>query len=165
MWDIHWTFGCRPKQVEKWPSIPSKIMKQFEANTKGSKVRSAWWRPSYNKSLAACSFGWRLVLICSERKVLLAGCWWLVCCERKLLLAGITHIAARTWLNCVSCLSPLSFRSRWDQNHLPRVSPLACCQSKTPRPIDYHLALLSAQKQFREKWTEPILLKWQLYIF
>jgi hypothetical protein len=29
-----------------------------------------------------------LVLICSERKVLLAGCWWLVCSERKILLAG-----------------------------------------------------------------------------
>jgi ribonuclease HI len=38
--------------------------------------------------LAACSFGWWLVLICCERKVLLAGCWWLVCSERKLLLAG-----------------------------------------------------------------------------
>jgi hypothetical protein len=23
------------------------------------------------------------VLVCSERRVLLAGCWWLVCCERK----------------------------------------------------------------------------------
>jgi hypothetical protein len=31
--------------------------------------------------------GWWLVLICSERKVLLAGCWWLVCSERKVLLA------------------------------------------------------------------------------
>jgi hypothetical protein len=29
-----------------------------------------------------------LVLICSERKVLLADCWWLVCFERKVLLAG-----------------------------------------------------------------------------
>jgi hypothetical protein len=29
-----------------------------------------------------------LVLVCSEGKVLLAGCWWLVCCEKKLLLAG-----------------------------------------------------------------------------
>jgi hypothetical protein len=37
---------------------------------------------------SACSFGWWLVLICSERKVLLAGCWWLVCSERKVLLAG-----------------------------------------------------------------------------
>jgi hypothetical protein len=27
-------------------------------------------------------------LVCSERKVLLAGCWWLVCSERKVLLAG-----------------------------------------------------------------------------
>jgi hypothetical protein len=35
-----------------------------------------------------CSFGWWLVLVCSERKVLLAGCWWLICCERKVLLAG-----------------------------------------------------------------------------
>jgi hypothetical protein len=32
-------------------------------------------------------FGW-LVLICSERRVLLSGCWWLVCSERKVLLAG-----------------------------------------------------------------------------
>jgi hypothetical protein len=29
-----------------------------------------------------------LVLVCSERKVLLAGCWWLICSERKLPLAG-----------------------------------------------------------------------------
>jgi hypothetical protein len=28
------------------------------------------------------------VLICSERKVLLADYWWLVYCERKVLLAG-----------------------------------------------------------------------------
>jgi hypothetical protein len=28
------------------------------------------------------------VLICSERKVLLADCLWLVCSERKVLLAG-----------------------------------------------------------------------------
>jgi hypothetical protein len=27
------------------------------------------------------------VLIYSERKVLLAGCWWLVCFERKVLVA------------------------------------------------------------------------------
>jgi hypothetical protein len=32
--------------------------------------------------------GWWLVLVCSERRVLLAGCWWLVCSERKVLLAG-----------------------------------------------------------------------------
>jgi hypothetical protein len=32
--------------------------------------------------------GWWLVLICSERKVLLPGCWWLVYSERKVLLAG-----------------------------------------------------------------------------
>jgi hypothetical protein len=28
------------------------------------------------------------VLVCSERRVLLAGCWWLVCFERKVLLAS-----------------------------------------------------------------------------
>jgi hypothetical protein len=32
--------------------------------------------------------GWWLMLICSERKVLLADCCWLVCSERKVLLAG-----------------------------------------------------------------------------
>jgi hypothetical protein len=32
-------------------------------------------------------FGW-LVLVCSERRVLLAGCWWLVRSERKVLLAS-----------------------------------------------------------------------------
>jgi hypothetical protein len=37
---------------------------------------------------AACSFGWWLVLIYFERKVLLAGCWRLICSERKVLLAG-----------------------------------------------------------------------------
>jgi hypothetical protein len=38
--------------------------------------------------LPAYSFGWWLVLIFSERKVLLVGCWWLVCFERKVLSAG-----------------------------------------------------------------------------
>jgi hypothetical protein len=37
------------------------------------------WNPSGSR--------W-LVLVCSERKVLLVGCWWLVCSERKVLLAG-----------------------------------------------------------------------------
>jgi hypothetical protein len=35
-----------------------------------------------------CSFGCWLVLICFERKVQLAGSWWLICSEGKLLLAG-----------------------------------------------------------------------------
>jgi hypothetical protein len=29
-----------------------------------------------------------MVLIFSERKVLLAGCWWLICSDRKILLTG-----------------------------------------------------------------------------
>jgi hypothetical protein len=32
--------------------------------------------------------GWWLMLVCSERRVLLARCWWLVCSVRKVLLAG-----------------------------------------------------------------------------
>jgi hypothetical protein len=32
--------------------------------------------------------GWKLMLICFERKVLLTGCGWLVCSERKVLLTG-----------------------------------------------------------------------------
>jgi hypothetical protein len=43
------------------------------------------WRNEY---VPVRSFGWRLMLVCSERKVLLAGCWWLICSERKALLAG-----------------------------------------------------------------------------
>jgi hypothetical protein len=39
-------------------------------------------------SYSACSFGWWLMLICSERKVLLVGCWWMVCSERRVLLTG-----------------------------------------------------------------------------
>jgi hypothetical protein len=31
---------------------------------------------------------WWLVLVCFDRKILLAGCWWLICYERKVLLAG-----------------------------------------------------------------------------
>jgi hypothetical protein len=41
-----------------------------------------------NHFFTVCSFGWWLVLVCSERKVLLADCWWLVCSERKISLAG-----------------------------------------------------------------------------
>jgi hypothetical protein len=29
-----------------------------------------------------------VVLICFERKVLLACCWWLICSERKVMLTG-----------------------------------------------------------------------------
>jgi hypothetical protein len=36
----------------------------------------------------AYSFGWWLVLVCYERKVLLADCWSLICSERKVLLTG-----------------------------------------------------------------------------
>jgi hypothetical protein len=35
--------------------------------------------------LAGC---WWLVLVCSERKVPLTNCRWLVCSEKKVLLAG-----------------------------------------------------------------------------
>jgi hypothetical protein len=45
------------------------------------------WSRSQFSLLINSLFGW-LVLVCSERKVLLAGCWWLVCSERKVLLAG-----------------------------------------------------------------------------
>jgi hypothetical protein len=31
-----------------------------------------------SKIYAACSVGWWLVLVCSERRVLLAGCGWLL---------------------------------------------------------------------------------------
>jgi hypothetical protein len=41
-----------------------------------------------SKRPTACSFSWWLVLICSERKVLLTDYWWLVYSERKVLLAG-----------------------------------------------------------------------------
>jgi hypothetical protein len=44
-------------------------------------------RWKHQPRLTTCSFGWWLVLVCSERKVLLAGCWWLVCYERKVLVA------------------------------------------------------------------------------
>jgi hypothetical protein len=43
---------------------------------------------AYLHNFSTCSFGWWLVLICFERKALLAGCWWLVCSEMKVLLAG-----------------------------------------------------------------------------
>jgi hypothetical protein len=43
-------------------------------------------RPNYQPVRLAG--GWWLVLICCERKVLLAGCWWLICSDRKVLLAG-----------------------------------------------------------------------------
>jgi hypothetical protein len=61
---------------------PSKLERSFpllarETDTEAVKKRAGGGRL---RSL----FVW-LVLICSERKVLLAGCWWLVCCERKVL--------------------------------------------------------------------------------
>jgi hypothetical protein len=44
--------------------------------------------PPYTSQPVRLAGGWWLVLVCSERRVLLAGCWWLVCSERKVLLAG-----------------------------------------------------------------------------
>jgi hypothetical protein len=39
-------------------------------------VRDLFFMPSYIIHLTlSCSFGWWLVLICSERKVLMVGCW------------------------------------------------------------------------------------------
>jgi hypothetical protein len=65
----------------------------------GADRRPNIFTPTYSNLLLPCfkvgnpqrvrlAGGWWLVLICSERKVLLAGCWWLVCSERKILLAG-----------------------------------------------------------------------------
>jgi hypothetical protein len=41
-----------------------------------------YWREQSRSSL----YGW--LAVSSERRVLLAGCWWLFCSERKVLLAG-----------------------------------------------------------------------------
>jgi hypothetical protein len=46
------------------------------------------WTGKHCFEPTAYSFSWWLVLICSEIKVLLDGCWWLIYCERKILLAG-----------------------------------------------------------------------------
>jgi hypothetical protein len=46
------------------------------------------------------------------------------------------HIAARICLNYVSCTPPSSFRSRKDHIHLPRVTPLVGCRSKTHSSTD-----------------------------
>jgi hypothetical protein len=40
------------------------------------------------KQPVRCDGGWLLVLICSERKVLMTSYWWLVCSKRKILLDG-----------------------------------------------------------------------------
>jgi hypothetical protein len=53
-------------------------------------LKTASHRPRHrlHRRLTARSFSWWPVLVSSERKVLLAGCWWLVCSKKKLLLAG-----------------------------------------------------------------------------
>jgi hypothetical protein len=53
---------------------------------------------SFNQNTKSCRparvslFGWLVAdgwcWFCSERRVLLASCWWLVCCERKVLAGG-----------------------------------------------------------------------------
>jgi hypothetical protein len=54
--------------------------------------RSTMYMPLYNFPLngtylllqpVRLTGGWWLVLVCSERKVLLTDCWWLVCSKRK----------------------------------------------------------------------------------
>jgi hypothetical protein len=51
---------------------------------KGRRGPSGRWKLSQRPSVELVS----RVRVCSERKILLAGCWWLICCERKVLLAG-----------------------------------------------------------------------------
>jgi hypothetical protein len=36
-----------------------------------------------NPNASACSFGWWLVLICFERKIMFTGSWWLVVLRGK----------------------------------------------------------------------------------
>jgi hypothetical protein len=50
--------------------------------------RPAWELGVSGSQCVTFAGGWWLVLICCERKGLLAGCWWLVCSERKVLLPG-----------------------------------------------------------------------------
>jgi hypothetical protein len=47
----------------------------------------SWTEPHGNMQLVRLADGSWLVLIYSERKVLLVGCWWLVCSERKVPVA------------------------------------------------------------------------------
>jgi hypothetical protein len=56
-------------------------------NRKGTRsVCSGWWHGRVF-SLMFSLFVW-LVLICSERKLVLVGCWSLICSERKILLTS-----------------------------------------------------------------------------
>jgi hypothetical protein len=59
---------------------------QINGTEKGKKTSRL--RISCGHLLFAAIYCWWLVLICAERKVLLADCWWLICSERKVLLAG-----------------------------------------------------------------------------
>jgi hypothetical protein len=73
------------------------VMRVTPAGRRGSPHRAACPRlfspPSCLPSIpiprfSALAGDWWPVLICSERKVLSAGCWWLICSERKVLLAS-----------------------------------------------------------------------------
>jgi hypothetical protein len=62
------------------------------------------------RSLIRLASGWLLVLVCSERQVLLTSCWWLVCSERKLLLVGWWLISQTNGLRpCDSPRAPLCY--------------------------------------------------------
>jgi hypothetical protein len=58
------------------------------ARVNHSIASSVFWHVAPKVRDRTIGIGWWLVLVCSERRVLLAGCWWLVCSERKVLLAG-----------------------------------------------------------------------------
>jgi hypothetical protein len=60
----------------------------YGVNNISESLSSSWMLNCMKKITFSYSLFVWLVLICSERKVLLAGCWWLVCSERKVLLAG-----------------------------------------------------------------------------
>jgi hypothetical protein len=71
--------------------------------------------------------GWWLVLVCSKRKVLLTGCWWLVCSKRKVPshLAQLSCSGTARWhlvrlLSVRLVLLPwfvLGFRLLWIGSH------------------------------------------------
>jgi hypothetical protein len=78
-----------------WLVFPSAAGCTFTVMIWGSScVPFTLWRheessnPLSEHILAVCNLFVWLVLVCSERKLLLAGCWWLVCSERKVMLAG-----------------------------------------------------------------------------
>jgi hypothetical protein len=76
----HTMLRCKLNLCIEYPKYKLLIFNGNNSYKCGELINSSRYIPrSYNHQPVRLAGGWWLVLVCSERRVLLASCWWLVC--------------------------------------------------------------------------------------